>query len=40
MGFAKEVEMIRQARAIGLLTCPYVFSPEEARRWPRPGPMS
>src|SRR5439155_10475428 len=31
MGFDKEVEMIRQAREIGLLTCPYVFTEGEAR---------
>src|SRR5215831_20666953 len=26
MGFDKEVEMIRQAHELGLLTCPYVFT--------------
>ena len=26
MGFDREVEMIREAREIGLLTCPYVFT--------------
>ena len=31
MGFDKEVEMIRQAGEIGLLTCPYVFTEDEAR---------
>lgn len=31
MGFDLEVEMIRLAHEIGLLTCPYVFNPEEAR---------
>ena len=31
MGFDLEVEMIREARAMGLLTCPYVFSEEDAR---------
>jgi predicted TIM-barrel enzyme len=30
MGFALEVEMIRQARALDLLTTPYVFSEEDA----------
>ncbi|MCE9531766.1 MAG: phosphoenolpyruvate hydrolase family protein [Planctomycetes bacterium] len=30
MGYDKEVEMIRQAREIGLLTCPYVFNEKEA----------
>jgi predicted TIM-barrel enzyme len=31
MGFDLEVEMIREARALGLLTCPYAFNGEEAR---------
>jgi predicted TIM-barrel enzyme len=31
MGFGLEVEMIRQARELGLLTCPYVFDEDEAR---------
>jgi predicted TIM-barrel enzyme len=31
MGYALEVEMIRQARALDLLTCPYVFTEDEAR---------
>jgi predicted TIM-barrel enzyme len=31
MGFELEVEMIREAHALGLLTCPYVFSEEDAR---------
>ena len=30
MGFDKEVEMIRMARELGLLTCPYVFTEAEA----------
>ena len=30
MGFDKEVEMIRQARELGMLTCPYVFTEAEA----------
>jgi predicted TIM-barrel enzyme len=30
MGYALEVEMVRQAHALDLLTCPYVFNPEEA----------
>jgi predicted TIM-barrel enzyme len=30
MGFDKEVEMIRQARELGLLTCPYVFTESQA----------
>src|SRR5947209_9450059 len=32
MGFGKEVEMIAAASDLGLLTCPYVFTPEEAER--------
>src|SRR5438477_8881909 len=31
MGFDLEVEMIREARALDLLTCPYVFTEAEAR---------
>jgi len=31
MGYDREVEMIRLARELDLLTCPYVFTPEEAR---------
>jgi predicted TIM-barrel enzyme len=31
MGFDLEVEMIREARALGLLTCPYVFTEDDAR---------
>jgi predicted TIM-barrel enzyme len=31
MGFDLEVEMIREAHALGLLTCPYVFNEDEAR---------
>ena len=30
MGYALEVEMIRSAAALGLLTSPYVFDPEQA----------
>ncbi len=30
MGYGLEVEMIRQARELDLLTAPYVFDPEEA----------
>jgi predicted TIM-barrel enzyme len=32
MGYGLEVEMIRQAHDLGMLTCPYVFSPDEARQ--------
>jgi predicted TIM-barrel enzyme len=31
MGYELEVEMIREARALGLLTCPYVFTEDDAR---------
>jgi predicted TIM-barrel enzyme len=31
MGYGLEVEMIRAARALDLLTCPYVFTPDDAR---------
>src|SRR5579863_5106669 len=31
MGYGLEVEMIRHARSLDLLTCPYVFNPDEAR---------
>src|SRR5713101_3416350 len=31
MGYGLEVEMIRVARELDLLTCPYVFTPDEAR---------
>jgi len=30
MGYGLEVDMIREARQLGLLTCPYVFNPDEA----------
>src|SRR5436190_3672242 len=30
MGYGLEVDMIREASALGLLTCPYVFNEEEA----------
>jgi predicted TIM-barrel enzyme len=32
MGYDLEVEMIREARSLGLLTSPYVFNPDDARR--------
>jgi len=31
MGYSLEVEMIRAASCLGLLTCPYVFDEEQAR---------
>lgn len=37
MGFDKEVEMIRLAHQMDLLTCPYVFTPEEARAMAQAG---
>src|SRR5437870_5404479 len=37
MGFDLEVTMIRQARELGLLTCPYVFSEDEARAMAKAG---
>jgi predicted TIM-barrel enzyme len=37
MGFAKEVEMIALARELDLLTCPYVFTEEEARQMAKAG---
>ena len=37
MGFDKEVEMIRLAREMDLLTCPYVFNDSEAEAMARAG---
>ena len=37
LGFDREVEMIREARSLGLLTCPYVFDAESARSMARAG---
>jgi len=37
MGFGLEVDMVREARALGLLTCPYVFTEDEARDMARAG---
>ncbi|HTU90898.1 MAG TPA: phosphoenolpyruvate hydrolase family protein [Gemmataceae bacterium] len=37
MGFDKEVNMIAAARDIGLLTCPYVFTEDEARAMAQAG---
>jgi predicted TIM-barrel enzyme len=37
MGYALEVEMIRQAHELDLLTCPYVFDPEQARAMAEAG---
>jgi predicted TIM-barrel enzyme len=37
MGYDLEVEMIRAARALDMLTCPYVFEPESARKMAEAG---
>jgi predicted TIM-barrel enzyme len=37
MGYGAEVEMIREARALDLLTTPYVFSPDDARAMTEAG---
>ena len=37
MGYELEVEMIRLAHYLDLLTCPYVFNEEDARRMARAG---
>src|SRR5438067_7199183 len=37
MGYGKEVEMIAAAAELGLLTCPYVFTPEEAEKMAAAG---
>ena len=37
MDYALEVEMIRAARDLDLLTCPYVFTPDDARRMAEAG---
>src|SRR5438128_9200023 len=37
MGFGLEVDMIRDARQLGLLTCPYVFTEDEAKEMARAG---
>jgi predicted TIM-barrel enzyme len=37
MGYDLEVEMIRAARALDLLTCPYVFTPDDARAMAEAG---
>jgi predicted TIM-barrel enzyme len=37
MGYGPEVEMIRQAAALDLLTTPYVFSQDDARAMARAG---
>src|SRR5438105_7878815 len=37
MGYGLEVDMIREAGQLGLLTCPYVFTEDEARDMARAG---
>jgi len=37
MGYGLEVEMIRLARSLDMLTCPYVFDEEDARRMAEAG---
>jgi predicted TIM-barrel enzyme len=37
MGYGLEVEMIREAASMGLLTAPYVFDPESAEAMTRAG---
>src|SRR5206468_1389217 len=37
MGFGLEVDMIRAAGELGLLTCPYVFDEDQARGMARAG---
>ncbi len=37
MGFDQEVEMIARAHELDLLTCPYVFNPDEARAMAEAG---
>jgi predicted TIM-barrel enzyme len=37
MGYDREVEMVGLAHEVGLLTCPYVFTEDEARSMTRAG---
>src|SRR5207244_764297 len=37
MGYGLEVDMIREASRLGLLTCPYVFNEDEARDMAKGG---
>ena len=37
MGFALEVDMIREAHRLGMLTCPYVFTEDDAREMAKAG---
>jgi predicted TIM-barrel enzyme len=37
MGFGLEVDMVRQAHELGLLTCPYAFNEDEAKAMTQAG---
>jgi predicted TIM-barrel enzyme len=37
MGYGLEVDMIRHAHELGMLTCPYVFNPDEATAMAQAG---
>jgi predicted TIM-barrel enzyme len=37
MGYSLEVELVREARKLDMLTCPYVFSPDDARAMAEAG---
>jgi predicted TIM-barrel enzyme len=37
MSYGLEVDMVREASRIGLLTCPYVFNPDDARAMAEAG---
>ena len=37
MGYDLEVEMIRHAHELGMLTCPYIFTPEDAVKMTQAG---
>jgi predicted TIM-barrel enzyme len=37
MGYGLEVDMVRQASQLGLLTCPYVFNDDEAKAMAQAG---
>ena len=37
MGYDTEVAMIKEAKKLGLLTTPYCFNPDEARRMAEVG---
>jgi predicted TIM-barrel enzyme len=37
MGYGLEVDLVRQARELDMLTCPYVFNPDEARAMAEAG---